>query len=180
MAIPSNPLSAGTQVGAENQKVIKTKLLKVEGKTMIFGNTVYQISNISQISVIDLTTTKSIPWVYIALLIIGGLITLTLELWLLVIILWGAAGALYYFSTKNRRDEKYGLQITANSGLSTVLVSDYMDFLVEVAVTLTNIMNEKKEESVTFNFDNRQIFDSISGSTVVTGNVSGSVVNSVS
>jgi hypothetical protein len=87
---------------------------------------------------------------------------------------------IFYFYTKNLRNEKYGLQIVLNAGLVTVLVSDYMDFLVTVAITLVNIMNEVEERSITFNFDQRKIVENTSGSTVVMGNVKGSVVSNVS
>lgn len=179
MANLSDQFNKITQSTTNNQPLIKTDLLKVEGKTMIFGNTIYQISNISQISVIDLTTTKAIPWYFWVLLVVGAG-SLMFQKFLFAILLFGIAGVVFYFYTKNSRKEKYGLQIVLNAGLVTVLVSDYMDFLVTVAVTLANIMNEVTERSVTFNFDQRKIVDNTSGSTVVLGNVSGSVVNSIS
>jgi hypothetical protein len=179
MASLPYPFNTATQSTTNSEKVIKTDLLKVEGKTMVFGNTIYQIPNISQVSVIDLTTTKAIPWYFWVLLVIGFGFLIT-EYFLFAILSFGIAGMIFYFYTKNLRNEKYGLQIVLNAGLVTVLVSDYMDFLVTVAITLVNIMNEVEERSITFNFDQRKIVENTSGSTVVMGNVKGSVVSNVS
>ncbi|MEC4818006.1 MAG: hypothetical protein SAK29_32760, partial [Scytonema sp. PMC 1069.18] len=56
---------------AINEATIKTPILKLRGKTLIFGNVVYQIHNISSIGLVNLTTTKSTPSFYWAVLVIG-------------------------------------------------------------------------------------------------------------
>mgnify|MGYP001140930531 CR=1 FL=1 len=37
---------------------VKTSLVKVRGKTLIYGDSVYQIHNITSLSFVDLTTEK--------------------------------------------------------------------------------------------------------------------------
>lgn len=45
---------------SDNEECLKTPLLKIRGKTMFFGNVIYQISNISSIGFVDLTTTAKV------------------------------------------------------------------------------------------------------------------------
>ena len=44
----------------DDRDFLKTPLLKIRGKTMFFGNVIYQINNISSIGFVDLTTTTKI------------------------------------------------------------------------------------------------------------------------
>ncbi|MBC1259415.1 hypothetical protein GNE54_28870, partial (plasmid) [Trichormus variabilis V5] len=52
---------------------IKTSIIKIRGKTLIYGNVVYQIHNIASIGLVDLTTTviKPMPKLFVVLPIIG-------------------------------------------------------------------------------------------------------------
>src|SRR5689334_7619873 len=52
---------------------IKTSIIKIRDKTLIYGNVVYQIHNIASIVLVDLTTTviKPMPKLFIVLPIVG-------------------------------------------------------------------------------------------------------------
>jgi hypothetical protein len=168
--------------GSEQNR-IKTDQLKVRGNTLIFQNSIYQISNISSISVLNLSTEKAMPGYIVIVLIVGIILLFAPEVLKLVgIAAIAIAGYLIYQHYQNKVDEKYGLSMTLNSGEFSVFLGRDESFLKQVAITLHNIMNEKNiEDSINFNFDQRQIVDinNATGSTIVTGSVSGDVVNSV-
>ena len=168
-----------------SRKDIKTSLLKIRRKTMVFGNTIYQISNISQISVIDLSTTKSIPWYFwgflvpILTMILIGFISSSIEIIIAGLFPLVIPGYILFSYIKNRYDEKYGLLITLNAGSMTALVSNDEEFIKKVAVIINDVINNEEERSITFNFDNRRV-EGVSDSAVVLGDVSGDIVNKIS
>ena len=55
----------------DDEDVIKTDILKARGNTLVFYNTIYQISNISEIRTINLSTENSMPQFYWVFLLIG-------------------------------------------------------------------------------------------------------------
>lgn len=172
-----------------NTTEIKTPILKVRGKTLVFGNVVYQIHNISSIGLVDRTTVKPIPKFFWALLLIGivfvlfrNLIAILLGILILAFVAW-----LFYYHHKNKLKERYGLTIHTNAGDKPVLISSNQDFIKRVILTLYNIMNSNELEAVTFNFDNCSIDQSNKSikietnieSPIVSGHVEGDVVNEV-
>lgn len=196
------------QTDTSEKNIIKTSVLKVEGKTMIFGSTVYQIPNISIMSVVDLSTIKPPPSYFQGLnigivfaLVIGTLAALASvgfipEIQLtsdaqyayfrVVLMTFALAAVLFimrwlggYFYSKNRHQARYGMQIILNAGLVSVFVSNDREFLIRVALTLIDIMNGQEQRPITFNFDQRNIVDNASGSVVSFGNVGGDIVNNV-
>jgi hypothetical protein len=75
-----------------------------------------------------------------------------------------------------------------NSGEGVILTSKSKDFVLMIVLTLYNIMNSDEPKAVAFNFDtlrierveNRSInIEKSYGSTVVSGQVAGDVVNNV-
>ena len=48
-----------------------------------------------------------------------------------------------------------------------------MSFIREIVVQITDVMNSEKDVNYTVNFDQRQIVDNLTGSTVVMGGMSG-------
>jgi hypothetical protein len=44
----------------QDNKTIKTSLLKIVDNTLVFGNTVYQVRNISSVTLADLSETYSV------------------------------------------------------------------------------------------------------------------------
>lgn len=168
---------------------IETDLLKIQGRTLVFRNTVYQIRNIAAFEVIDLSTEKPLP---VSVAVTGGLaVLMTLfgisegsggALTLGILLLIGFA-VLLSNHQNNKNLAAFGLRIVSNAGYlaSTVLVSDDHDFLQRVALTLYNIINDESIQSVTISFDQRQTIEmnNVSGTTVVTGEVKGDLVNNV-
>lgn len=166
---------------------IRTSILKIRGKTLIFGNSIYQIPNISSLEVVDLSTVKPIPKYFLWLLIIG-LVLLFIPnagLRILGVVILGVLGWLFYRFQQNKNRSRYGLSIRLNAGTQTIIVGDNLDFLKEVMLVLYNIMNTDELRAVNFSFDQRCIEDKsitiqkMMGSSLITGNVQGDVVNNV-
>lgn len=165
-----------------NVREIKTSLLKVRGKTLVFGNSIYQIPNLSGIEVINLSTTRSLPKYFWVIPIIGLGLLLIGYLWSIAtgVLLLGASGYWFYVYLQNRLNKSYGLRIILNAGTAPVIVANDEEFLKRVAFALYNIMNNDEFRDMTFNIDRRKIdVKGVSGSTVVVGSVSGDIVNSV-
>lgn len=168
---------------------VKTPLIKVRGKTLLFGNVVYQIHNISSIGLVDLTTTKPIPRFYWALLFLGIVFLFVvpdqqakiLGFLILCLVAW-----LFYQHHLNKTTERYGMTIYTNSGSRTILTSRSEDFIKRVILTLYNVMNSDEFKAINFNFDTLDMSTDNSvqigtniGSPVVSGHVGGDVVNQV-
>jgi hypothetical protein len=168
---------------------IKTPLIKVRGKTLIFGNVVYQIHNISSIGLVDLTTTKPIPRFYWALLFLGVVFIFAipniqakiLGLLILAFVAW-----LFYQHNLNKTTERYGMTIYTNSGYKTILTSRSENFIKQVILSLYGVMNSDEFKALNFNFDtlDMSVDNSIGigtniGSPIVTGHVGGDVVSEV-
>lgn len=170
----------------DNVNEVKTSLLKVRGRTLIFVNSIYQIANISSLDLIDLSTTKPLPR-YVLFLFIIGLIFLFIpgNIKILGIAAIGVSCWLFYQYQQNKLRTRYGVSISLNSGTKTVIVSDDIEFLTRVMLVLNNIMNSDEISAVNFNFDQRQIEDkSISvghmlGSNFINESVVGDVASNV-
>lgn len=164
------------------EDVIKTDILKARGNTLVFYNTIYQISSIAEIKMINLSTEKNMPQLYWLFLFLAVVLAALSEH---ITILPGVASLglfvyLVYQHNKNKLSEKYGLYISLNSGRSTVITSRDQGFLKKVSITLHNIMN-KEEASVNFDFSSNTINEvkASEGSVIVTGEVSGDIATNI-
>jgi Family of unknown function (DUF6232) len=167
---------------------VKTSIIKIRGKTLIYGNVVYQIHNIASIGLVDLSTTKPIPKLYLALAVVGlgflfidNLQTRLLGFVLLIFVAW-----LFYQHHLNKLSERYGMTIYTNSGQRTILVSRSEEFLKRVILALYSVMNSEENKAINFNFDtlDMSVDKSISignniASPIVSGHVSGDVVSEI-
>jgi Family of unknown function (DUF6232) len=167
---------------------IKTSFLKIRGKTLIYGNVIYQIHNISSIGFVDLTTTKLVPRFYYILLIIGILCILVSDITVrsVGLFLLLSVGWLFYQHNLNKTTERYGMTIYANSGSKTILINRSEDFIKRVILTLYNAMNSIELSSININLDtlDMSVDNSVqigmnTGSPIVTGSVSGDIVSQV-
>lgn len=170
------------------EKEIATPILKVRGKTLIFENTVYQISNISSVSLVDLSTTKPMPKYFVVLLVVGISLLFTpiaqarvLGIIALVFLIWQV---IEY--TKKKLTKRYGIGIFLNSGITTILVSGQYEFMLKVILVLNNIMNSDELTAITFNLDQSKIhqdtsiqINQMTGSNLITGTVQGNIASSV-
>jgi Family of unknown function (DUF6232) len=179
----ANKLFANEQ---DNFNEIQTPILKVRGKTLIFGNSIYQIANIASLDLVDLSTTKPIPRYFLWLLLIGlALLFIPGNIKILGIAVLGVLGWLFYQYQQTKSRTRYGVRIGLNSGRGIIIGYNEMDFLVKMMLVLNNIMNSEEDRAVTFNFDQRQIDDKsitvgyMHGSNMVTGSVVGDVVSNV-
>ena len=170
------------------QVEIKTSIIKIRGKILIYGNVVYQIRNITSIGLVKRTTVKQTPKWYWSFLSMGvmllfvpnlfarifGALIIALGVWLL------------YQHHINKISEKYGMTIFTNSGDKRTFVSRSEDFIKKVILVLYNVMNAEQNESINFNFDpitmdrsmNLKIGQNIS-SPIVGGSVIGDIVNEI-
>ncbi|MFN6470696.1 MAG: DUF6232 family protein [Nostoc sp. SerVER01] len=171
---------------------IRTSIIKIRGKTLIYGNVVYQIHNIASIGLVDLTTTviKPMPKLFIALPIIGiffllipseaprilGFLLIPIGAWLIY----------QHNLNKTKITERYGMTIYTNSGTKTILVSRSEDFIKQIILTLYSVMNSDDLKAINFNFetldmsvDNSIGIGTAIGSSVVSGHVGGDVVSQV-
>ncbi|NEO34746.1 MAG: hypothetical protein F6K36_31055, partial [Symploca sp. SIO3C6] len=166
---------------SQSSQEINTPVLKVRGKTIIFANSIYQISNIASLDLLDLSTEKPMPGYFLSMLIAGTiLLFIPGNIKILGIVTLAVLGYLYYQWRENKRKTQYGLQLRMSSGFNTIITYSEMDFLVEIMVTLNGIMNTDEAKALTFNLDQRKIqVDQMTGSNIVTGSVQGDVVSNV-
>ena len=169
---------------------VKTSLIKVRGKTIIFGNSVYQIHNITSLSFVDLTTEEKKPkkhfryqlillFIGIVLLLVPDITARILGLLILGVDIW-----LFVQHQRNKISERYGMLMAVNSGEQRILVSSDKKWVLEVIVELYQVMNTEELKSLNLNFDNHSIDRSINvensiGSNFVSGEVGGDVVSSI-
>lgn len=169
---------------------VKTSIIKIRGKTLIYGNVVYQIHNIASIGLVDMTTTvvKPMPKLFIALPIIGFLfLFIPSEIAKLLGILLIGIGILLIYQhnlNKTKITERYGMTIYTNGGTKTILVSRSEDFIKKVILNLYDVMNSDELRAINFNFETLSVDNSIGigtaiGSSVVSGHVGGDIVSQV-
>lgn len=170
-------------------KTIKTDLLKIVDNTLVFDNTIYQVRNISSVTLADLTETHDInnrvPVWYWFLLVLG-LFLLSFFIGIFILIYVGWLFWQHSKLAKNRTVEKYGLKLMMNSGESMILTSKSKEFILKVILSIYTVLNSEEPKALSFNFDTFQIEDkSINiersyGSAVISGHVTGDVVNNLS
>jgi uncharacterized membrane protein affecting hemolysin expression len=173
-----------------DNKTVKTSLLKIVDNTLVFGNTVYQVRNISSVTLADLSETHTInmnvPAWYWFLVALG--VVLLFAYFIGIFVLGYAAYLFWQHSQleKSRKVEKFGLKLVMNSGESMILTSNSKDFVLTIILNIYRVLNSEEPRALTFNFETLQIEDkSINiersyGSSVVSGQVSGDVVNNLS
>jgi hypothetical protein len=173
----------------QDNKTIKTSLLKIVDNTLVFGNTVYQVRNISSVTLADLSeiyaVNMNVPQWYWFLVALGVVLLFAF----IGVFILGYAGWLFWQHSqldKSRKVEKFGLKLVMNSGESMILTSKSKDFVLSIILNIYHILNSEEPKALTFNFETLQIEDkSINiersyGSSVVSGQVSGDVVNNLS
>ncbi|MBE9009965.1 hypothetical protein IQ250_07065 [Pseudanabaenaceae cyanobacterium LEGE 13415] len=167
---------------------INTSILKIRGRTIIFANSIFQISNISGLRLLNLSRIQPFPR-YLVWLIAIGLALLLLfpgNIKIFGIVMLAYAGWQFYQYEQNKLRIRYGLKISLNSGEKPIITNSDEEILKEIMLVLYNIMNNDEPRAVTFNLDQRQIvedrsinIDQMSGSNFVSGNVTGDVVSNV-
>lgn len=182
-------LTQGNNDAAKNTNTIETSVLKIINNTIIFDNAVYQIRNICVVELADLTQTfainQTIPSWYWFLLALGVFLLFFYGLGIFLLIYVGYLFWKHSNLDKSRIIKRYGLKIGMNSGEGVTLISSSRDFVLKIIVTLYQIMNTDNPKAVAFNFETLKVEDkSVNieqayGSAVVSGQVTGNVVNNV-
>ncbi|BAZ02380.1 hypothetical protein NIES37_63920 [Tolypothrix tenuis PCC 7101] len=171
---------------------INTNILKIRGKTLVFGNVIYQIHNIASIGLVsNITThTKPMPKLYIALPIIGiflffiaSEVTRILGCLIIVLAIWLIKR---HNASKTTIDGKYGMTIYTNAGTKKIFRSRSEEFVKKVILTLYSVMNSDELKAITFNFETLDVSTDNSikigtniGSSVISGHVVGDVASQV-
>jgi len=156
-----------------NSKALKTNRIEVRGKTLVFDNSIYQITNISSIEVGS--STKPIPrYFWLLLVACVGALYLENSNWSLIAIFVTSGAFLIYWINR----KVHGMLIRMNSGYTKIILSRDFGLLKSVATGLQAIMDdESKDGSITFNLDQRTMMDHVSGSVIALKDVAGDIVN---
>lgn len=175
--------------------IISTELIAIVGNTLIVDNTVYQVRNISSVALEDLTKTYAInsriPAWYWLLLALGFLLLFTrsflyefVGIALIGYVIW----LLWQHSNleKSKTVVMYGLRLVMNSRETMIFMSSNKEFVLKVVVNIYKVLNSEKPKAMTFNFKTFQVEDksvkiggSNYGSPIVSGQVSGDVINNL-
>lgn len=152
--------------------------LTIRDKTLVVGNTIYSIGNVSSISLMDLR--KELPFGFWAALVVAALFLVAGgDLRGLCILFLLLAGGVYIHHQWNRSAADYLLTISMNSGSTAGVFSNQADFLKDIALELYRVIELNFSSNSVFNIDRSVKLDGITGSTVSVGHVSGDLVNTV-
>ncbi|TRU52073.1 MAG: hypothetical protein EWV91_04330 [Microcystis aeruginosa Ma_QC_Ca_00000000_S207] len=171
-----------------NDNEINTSIIKIRGRTLIFVNSIYQISNIASLRLLNLSRVQPFPKYLVWLIIIGLALLFVFpgNIKIFGVVVLAYAGWQFYQYERNKLRVRYGLKISLNSGEKPIITNSDAEFLKQMMLVLYNIMNNDEPRAVTFNLDQRQIvedksinIDSMFGSSFVSGNVTGDVVSNV-
>lgn len=152
--------------------------LRIRAHTLVMGNSIYPIENISTVTLSDLR--KPVPVIVWIILVVGVVCTLTGVLALLGIPLVLFAGYLLYLNWKSKAAADFSLAIQMNGGNNAEVMSNDEGFLKSIALELYEVIELDKVSNTTFNIDRSVKIDNITGSVVPVGGVRGDIVNNVS
>lgn len=184
-------LPQGNSTPDNEARTVKTSLLKIINNTVVFGNSVYQIRNICTVELADLTQehliNQTVPREYWFLLALGVVLISFYGLGILLLIFVAWLFWKHSKLEKSQKVERYGLRIGMNSGEGVILTSSSKDFVLKIIVTLYGIINTEESKAVAFNFETLSVsvedksikIGQANGSAVVSGKVTGDVVNIV-
>lgn len=178
-----NALAAAAQAVAQSQGAPSGKteydhgLLQIREKTLVIGNAIYSIANISRIIFSDLRNpVPTFVWVMLA---IGVIMVLTVVGAGLGILLIAIACYLLYLNYKSRSAADYALSFQMNSGSREVIMSNDGSFLKAIAVELYEVIELEKSSNVVYNIDQRTRIDNVTNSSVRITGVQGEIVDNV-
>jgi hypothetical protein len=135
----------------DNKKIVENpKFIEFSKSTVKFGDTIYQLRNITgfEVGAIPKQKLQIMP---IAMLIIGGILSLAVGFGL---ILLGIAAwmLISHFS----QTQKYGFILELNSGSTTSFVSSDRRFLAQIVTALYQLM-EDDIDRLTVNWNDRSV-----------------------
>jgi uncharacterized protein DUF6232 len=152
--------------------------LKIRGNTLVIGNSIYSIDNISTITFSDLRRpVPTIVWIILGMGVICMLAGARGAF--LGLLLVALAVYLLYLNWKSRAAANYSLAIQMNGGNTAVILGNNGDFLKAIALELYEVIETERPGHATFNIDRSIKIDNITGSVVPVGGGSGDIVNNV-
>ncbi|NEP38068.1 MAG: hypothetical protein F6K25_11980 [Okeania sp. SIO2G4] len=148
---------------------VEPSVLKVRGKTLIYENTIYQINNITSISLIEVKNTKKRTRHYSIMRLIGAILLIFIAVILLqspnknfqifglLLIIVDILLLCHY--RPNKTSQQYGLVIEGNSGYKNIIVSSSKRWIQRIIIELWFVMNAgtDKLKPSTFNFNDYSI-----------------------
>jgi hypothetical protein len=152
--------------------------LRIRANTLVIGNSIYPIANISRVTLSDLR--RPIPvivWIMLGVGIIGMLMRGSMAL--IGFLMVAAAGYLIFLNLKSRAAADYALSVQMNSGNTAVIMNNDGDFLTAIALELYEVIELEKASNTTFNIDQKVMIDNITGSPVRITGIHGDIVNNV-
>lgn len=149
--------------------------LVVRANTLVVGNAIYPIANISTITFSDLRTpVPRFVWITLGVGVVFMFLFPPLGFLLVAF-----AGWLLYLNWKSKAAADYSLTIKMNAGNTAVILGNNGDFLKAIALELYDVIELEIRSSATFNIDQSVKIDNITGSAVAVGGVRGDIVNNV-
>lgn len=152
--------------------------LRIRGNTLVMGNSIYPIGNISTITYTDLR--KPVP--LIVWIVLGAGVLCLPWSWgtrWLGLVLMAVAAFLYFAHLKSKADADHALSIRMNGGNTVAVLGNDGDFLKAIALELYEVIELDRTSHATFNIDRSVKIDNITGSVVPVGDVRGDIVNNV-
>ena len=187
----------------DKEKILEVNVLKVSGNSLIFDNTIYQISNITSVQLSSSSERYENPlpsWIKVSFTV-GVLFVVTAfiikdsydnNIALILGVLSVAFFLLSYFGYTSHKPYlehyEHGLNIMLTSGQNPVFISDNEDFIKQIVMSLYQVISddEHRDKTITYNFTDNKIsyenhlkINSVHGSNVVSGSVKGDVVNNI-
>lgn len=173
---PAIPVAAPAD--PDSKRNFQSGSLVIREKTLVMGNSIYPIENISTVTLSDLR--KPVPmrvWAAlgfaILLLSMGG-VWAALGLGLLV-----TAAVMCFQYLETRPVAKFSLAIRMNGGNTALVLSDDEPFLKSIALELHKVIELNVPSYTTFNIDQRVKIDNLTGSTLRVSGIQGDIVNNV-
>ena len=149
--------------------------LKIRANTLVIGDAIYPIANISTISLWERKGVPLIVWISLGL----GLLLMPTNGRLLGFGLWLYAGLIWVRYFLSRPSSRYALAIHMNGGNTASIASDNGDFLKAIALELYEVIELEVPSNTTFNIDQSVRIDNVTGSTVGITGIQGDIVNNV-
>jgi hypothetical protein len=151
--------------------------LRIREKTLVIGNSIFPIANISTVTFVDLR--NPVPTFVWVMLGVGVLLLVTVIGAALGILLIAFACYLIYLNWKSRSAADFALAIQMNSGKGTTVLSDDEEFLKAIALELYEVVELERASNTTFNIDQKVMIDNVTGAPIRIAGIHGNIVNNV-
>lgn len=155
--------------------------LRIREKTLVIGNSIFPISNISSVNFADLRTPiPAYVWVMLALGVVGMVIgRLSGSIAFIALLLFTGACYLLFQNWTSRSNVDYALSVRMNGGNTAVVTSNDGPFLKAIELELYEVIELERASNTTFNLDQKVMVDTITGSTVNVTGIHGDIANNV-